>query len=343
MGNILLTQEGLETSTIEKEKRSERLRNFYEMIDQAMKAGDSCFITEAASQHQYSYGEYFPKFLHLSWDEFQKIESLKGIKQQVYEYITTGFQNRFTPSRLKDEDVFEQKALPRGRGGFEHSDSPEEFLCDLPRWEKWHCDHLTAHPDEIRWDENSPFIPNMEAVYKILKDEVLIYIKQEYKERMAKVKNSEQEISEQEIKKIWSELYVKKVDSQGGRSPMKGKAIVLFFHRVVLPSKNKKEMTAYCREIGGKVCQANHYQHESELTNCEQQTSHSLREIYSIVKNGVKQYISFDFHKGMFEFHDEKGNHLGEFMFDGTENKGAEKDHNLRCLGKQKRSIQRKR
>ncbi|MGP1459981.1 MAG: hypothetical protein ACTTKF_00170 [Bacteroides sp.] len=297
-----------------------------------MKAGDSCFITEAACQYHYSYGEYFPKFLHLSWDEFRKIESLRGITQQVYEYITTSFQYRFT-SCLKDEEEFEQQALPRSKGGFEHSDSPSDFLCNLPRWEKWHCDHLTAHPDEIRWDKNSPFIPNVEAVYKILKEEVLKYIKQEYK-----VKNSEQE-----IEKIWRELYVKKVDSQGGRIPMKGKAIVLFFHRIVMASKSKAEMTAYCKEIGRKVCEANYYHDEPELTSCEQQTSGSQREIYSIVKNGVKQYISFDFHKGMFEFHDEKGNHLGEFMFDGTENKVAEKDHNLRCLGKQKRNIQRKR
>ena len=53
---------------------------------------------------------------------------------------------------------------------------------------------------------------------------------------------------------------------------------------------------------------------------------------HGIIKDGKKQYISLDFHKGMFEFHDEKGIHLGEYFFDGTRNKGAEESHNLRTL-----------
>ena len=68
------------------------------------------------------------------------------------------------------------------------------------------------------------------------------------------------------------------------------------------------------------------------MSTNEQKDCGSLREIYVIMKDGKNQYISLDFHKGMFEFHDEKGIHLGEYLFDGTPNEEAKKSHNLRTL-----------
>lgn len=50
MGSILLTQEGLETSTIEEKSRNESLLNFYMMLDEALKAGDSFYMTEDSWQ-----------------------------------------------------------------------------------------------------------------------------------------------------------------------------------------------------------------------------------------------------------------------------------------------------
>ena len=35
---------------------------------------------------------------------------------------------------------------------------------------------------------------------------------------------------------------------------------------------------------------------------------------------------------GMFEFHDENGEHQGEFRFDGSQNYGIETDHGLKCM-----------
>lgn len=329
MGNILLTQEGLETSTIEEKSRNESLLNFYVMLDKALKAGDRFYMTEDSWQHKYSYGDYFPAFVHLSWDEFKKIESLRGIEERVYQYITNNFQYSFTPKPIKDEEEFEQQDKPQGQGGFEHSDSTSDFLCNVPRWEEWHCKYLTEHPDEIRWDENSSFIPNVEVVYKILKGESQSYIKRKYEKRI-----SETKIPEQEIEKIWSELCDEKKISSCQK--MEGK-IVLFFHRVVMSSLRKEDMTAYCKEIGEKVCTANYYKYEPKLSSCEEKACGSPRKIYSIVKAGKKQYISLDFHKGMFEFHDEYGIHLGEYLFDGTKNKDAEESHNLITLDKKHR------
>ena len=319
MGSILITQEGIETSTIDEDKRDKSLFNFYTMLEKAVKLGDCCFMTEATYGHKYSYGDYYPAFTIFSWDEFQQIESLKGISQITYNYITNNFHVIY-PKKITNQEEFERENMPKGEGGFEHSDSSKDFLCNISNWKKWHQDYLTTHPEEIQWQSNS-HLSNIEAVYDILEEEVLIYIKGKYKERINKANDTEQE-----IKKIWNELFADK------KYHKKQNSIALFFHQVVMPSKGRNEMTAYCKEIGGRMCQANYYHYEANFSSKEQKNCKSLRDIYSIVKNGEKQYISLDFHKGMFEFHDEKGIHLGEYLFDGTFNKKVEKSHNLRTL-----------
>lgn len=319
MGNILITQEGIETSTIDEDKRDESLFNFYTMLEKAVKLGDCCFMTEATYGHKYSYGDYYPAFVNLNWEDFQKIESLKGISFNTYDYITNNFLYIY-PNPLTAEKDFEKLNEPRGKGGFKYSNCPEDFLCCISRWNKWHSEYLTTHPEEIQWKSNS-HLSNIEAVYDILKEEVLIYIKGKYKEHINKANDTEQE-----IKKIWNELFADK------KYHKKQNSIALFFHQVVMPSKDRNEMTAYCKEIGKKVCEQNYYQYENELSTNEQRACQSLREIYGIVKNGEKQYISLDFHKGMFEFHDKKGIHLGEYFFDGTPNGQVKKSHNLKTL-----------
>lgn len=319
MGNILITQEGIETSTIDEDKRDESLFNFYTMLEKAVNFGDCCFMTEATYGHKYSYGDYYPAFTLFSWDEFQQIESLKGISQITYNYITNNFHVIY-PKKITNQEEFERENIPKGEGGFEHSDSSKDFLCNISNWKKWHQDYLTTHTEEIQWQSNS-HLSNIEAVYDILEEEVLIYIKGKYKERINKANDTEQE-----IKKIWNELFADK------KYHKKQNGIALFFHQVVMPSKGRNEMTAYCKEIGKKVCEQNYYQYDRILSTNEQNACKSLREIYGIIKDGKKQYISLDFHKGMFEFHDEKGIHLGEYLFDGTLNKKAQKSHNLRTL-----------
>ena len=319
MGSILITQEGIETSTIDEDKRDKSLFNFYTMLEEAVKLGDCCFMTEATYGHKYSYGDYYPAFTLFSWDEFQQIESLKGISQITYNYITNNFHVIY-PKKITNQEEFERENMPQGEGGFEHLDSSKDFLCNISNWKKWHQDYLTAHPEKIRWELNS-HLSNIEAVYDILEEEILIYIKGKYKERINKANDTEQE-----IKKIWNELFADK------KYHKKQNGIALFFHQVVMPSKGRNEMTAYCKEIGKKVCEQNYYQYENELSTNEQRACQSLREIYSIVKKGENQYISLDFHKGMFEFHDKKGIHLGEYFFDGTLNKDPDAKHNLRTL-----------
>lgn len=327
MGSILITQEGVETNSIEVDSRDKSFFNFYTMLEKALKFGDCCFMTEAIYKHSYSYGDYYPAFVNLNWEDFQKIESLKGISFNTYNYITNNFLYIY-PKTLTAEKDFEKLNKPRGKGGFKYSNCPEDFLCCISRWNKWHCEHLTTHPEEIKWNKNALFIPNVNAVYQILKEETLLYIEREYGGSIEKADNRKQK-----IERILDKLLADKEDyhiNEDKMKPLKPNAIVLFFHRIVMPSKGRNEMTAYCKKIGKKVCEQNYYQYEGELSTNEQKACGSLREIYSIVKNGEKQYISLDFHKGMFEFHDKKGIHLGEYLFDGTFNKKAEKSHDFK-------------
>lgn len=327
MGSILITQEGVETNSIEVDSRDKSFFNFYTMLEKALKFGDCCFMTEATYKHSYSYGDYYPAFVNLNWEDFQKIESLKGISFNTYNYITNNFLYIY-PKTLTAEKDFEKLNKPRGKGGFKYSNCPEDFLCCISRWNKWHCEHLTTHPEEIKWNKNALFIPNVNAVYQILKEETLLYIEREYGGSIEKADNRKQK-----IERILDKLLADKEDyhiNEDKMKPLKPNAIVLFFHRIVMPSKGRNEMTAYCKKIGKKVCEQNYYQYEGELSTNEQKACGSLREIYSIVKNGEKQYISLDFHKGMFEFHDKKGIHLGEYLFDGTFNKKAEKSHDFK-------------
>ena len=324
MGNILITQEGVETNTIKEDCRNYSLYNFYTMLNDALTKGDSCFMTQEAYQHKYSYGEFFPAFVNLTWEEFQKQESLKGIDFNTYNYITNNFKLHY-PKQIESEKEFEQKSNPIGKGGFEHTDSPDDFLCNLLRWENWHINHLTNHPEDIKWDDNSPFIPNKNGVYKILNDEILTYIREKYEDRINKG---------QEVKDICKELFADKEYhiNEDNSNRIKENAKALFFHSVVMASKAKELRIAYCKEIGKRVCQVNYYQYNAKLSTKEKLACGSSRQIYSIVKDGREQYISLDFHKGMFEFHDEQGTHLGEYFFDGTMNKNAEESHNLRKL-----------
>jgi hypothetical protein len=93
-------------------------------------------------------------------------------------------------------------------------------------------------------------------------------------------------------------------------------------------------LAAYTIEIGGKIAKSNYYEYDAQLSANETRAAgNSLRTIYKIIGNGGQlKYISLDHLHGMFEFHNFKGEHLGEFKFDGSFNSKAEPDHNFRTI-----------
>lgn len=313
MGNILLTQEGAEIKLVARKNREEVIRAYLDMYDAAVRLNDSFYMTERAYVHKYSYGDYYPSFVNMSWDEFHAHKILSPISFNTYEALVNRMHKGW-PQCVADEEEFQQKDEPRGYGGFKYPKCSSDFLYDKEKWSQWHCYYYRTHPMDIEWPEDSAFLPNMEAVNEIIDKEIYSHL------------NSE------EVKDYLS--HAEYHEDGDVTKPLKKDAKVLLFHNVVMRKyPNGRGLEGYCMKVGGTICLVNYYSYEEELSNNERIAAQgSLRKIYSIEKNGVKQYISLDFHKGMFEFHDCHGTHLGEFWFNGHRNADPQADHNLRTI-----------
>jgi len=325
MGSILITQNGVETAGIRSNMRDKALRDFFEMVEWSLRYGDKTYMTDSTFSHKFSYGEYYPAFVHLSWEDFRKVPTLSGISWGTYNFIVNAFLP--LPDCIVDESEFHRKNEPRGEGGFEQPATPYDYLCNIERWRVWHRNYLTDNPEKIVWGNNTPFLNNVESIYSILDFEIGQYVHREYKDRIDEAINSDREAN-----LIREELFKEQGlhEHNDSKKPLKKNAIAIFFHRKVMPSFAPHEKEAYCVYVGDRICLENYYVKEPILSSSEQQANGSLRHIYSIRKNGLKQYISFDFEKGMFEFHDNRGVHLGEYLFDGTLNSAPQADHNFK-------------
>lgn len=103
------------------------------------------------------------------------------------------------------------------------------------------------------------------------------------------------------------------------------------FHEMLGRQGPNKE--ACIRKWGKRICCANFYIYNRELSNRESRESKGeKRVIYYIERNGRMQYISLDLAHGMLELYDNHGNHLGEYRFSGTKNKDPNPSHNLKTL-----------
>ena len=313
MGNILQTIEGAEVALVAEENRESAIRAYMDMQDEASRQGDAFYMTKEAYEHPYSFGDYYPAFIQLSWEEFHANKVLQCISQNTYDALTNSMKFRW-PNIVENVSEFEKNGLPRGEGGFEYAACSRDFLCNMSRWKKWHQEYYRTHPHEIDWSKGTDFLPNKDEALWIIRREIAAHMSVEtMKERL---KKEDYHIDEDALQ------------------PLKPNADVLLFHDEVMRSyPNGEGLEGYAMQIGGEICLANYYIYEPDLSEAERiRAGGSFRKIYSIVKNGRKQYISLDFHKGMFEFHDCHGAHLGEFRYDGSRNSEAQLDHDLKTL-----------
>lgn len=309
-GHILITQEGAEIARISRDERDNVVRAFYEMYFNAMSNGDKFYMLNEAYTHQYSYGECYPSFLSLSWDEFRNTPSLEGISFNTYNCIADSLQN--LPICIADERHFTSLKIPRAEGGFKYSESDTDYLHNTFQWLLWRKRHLTVHPEDIVWDSH-PFLPNQEVIRTIIEQEIYSHFT---KENVLNYLSKPEYHQFEDISK-----------------PCKMNALILLFHKEVMklyPSGGEKQ--GYSHKVGGNICESNYYQFEQRLSSAEQQSCGAQRYIYSVLKQGRKQYISLDVEKGMFEFYDEYGKHIGEYHYDGTRNTEAKPSHNLRTI-----------
>lgn len=304
-GNLLLTEEGLETAHIPEAEREDAVVGFYAMKSLAERHHDRFYALASIYAHAFSYGSFYPNFYNLTWADFQSCKSLKGIGQRAYDLMQSFCQNPNTIT-LNDVIAFIGKDEPRAYTGYSNPKPFSVFVGDRAAWETWHREWYTAHPSEIDWSKAAnDWLPRKDLTLEILKRELLSKI-------------VEDGLMQEEARMIVSAIADGNVAHE--------------FHDRVMKHKGDA-LEGYASQIGGEICRSNYYTYEAVLSDMERQYAKSLREVYSIVnKNGYRQFISIDFGHGMFEFHNEKGEHQGEYRFDGSFNSPIEFDHNLKCM-----------
>lgn len=301
-GSLLITDEGIETVNIPEVEREKAIIEFYDMKQEAERCNDRFYALASVYSHTYSYGVFYPSFLNMSWQEFQNCDSLKGVGQRAFQLMQC-FCQRPNISTLHDERDFLNKEKPRTGTGYYNSKQVIDFVGNIEEWENWHKEWFIKHPESIDWSHSSnDLFPRPDLIIKILRRELL--------------KNF---LNENNSKKAHDVSQIMDVN------------VANEFHEHVMKHKGDK-LEAYASIIGCEICQCNFYKFEKDLSDLEQQYAKSLRNIYSIIKNGKMQFISIDFKHGMFEFHDENGAHQGEFRFDGSFNSASEQSHSLKCV-----------
>lgn len=304
-GSLLVKAAGLETALIPENIRDVAVRDFYLMKSEAERHHDCFYALSEVYCHQYSYGNFYPHFVNMSWADLQKCPSMKGISEMTFEMMQ-GFCQVPDIKTIDKEIDFQETELPHAHTGYSNAQVASDFVSNLPEWENWHRQWYTVHPSDIDWSmAKNDWFPRPDIITKIFRRELL--------------KNFLENHTNEEAKYLVNLIPENEVANE--------------FHDKIMRHKGD-EMEAYSSIIGNEICICNYYKYESKLSSLEQQSAAgSLRKIYSIVNSdGCQQFISIDFRHGMFEFHNKNGDHLGEYRFDGSYNSGVQGNHSLRCV-----------
>ena len=304
-GSLLVTAEGMELVHVADDSRDQAVGDFHRMKTEAERHHDQFYALMDLFSHQFSYGDFYTGLLYRPWQDFHSDPILSSISQKTHQLLQSFSQCIMLPS-LGSEADFIEKEQPHAHTGYCNPQNYEDFVGCVSAWEVWHRDWYTAHPQDIDWNiVTNDWLPRQDLILNILKRELQAKFMED---------GLTQDVAKQKVAAI--------PDNR----------IVHEFHDKVMGHKGDT-LEGYASQIGGEICRCNYYTYEAELSDFERQYAKSLREIYSIVnKDGKMQFISIDFGHGMFEFHDENGEHQGEFRFDGSQNYGIETDHGLKCM-----------
>lgn len=296
MGNLLLINESFELANCSETEREDKVRNFCDMTQNCKSDNDIFYALPSLATHEYSYGNFYNDFIYKKWKELTKDPNLKGISSTSHNLLFhLCFEYPSFAKSIEKRDMFDEMPLHKGYSGLEYQNSDEPFIKCISSWHLWKISWLSNKQEEISWKKKDPFLPNQEYSSTILLNEIRKHHKEDKLEKHKK-------------------------------------NVAITFHEEVMKYKGR-DLIAYTMKIGKMICEANYYIYEGELSKKEQALSKSLRHVYSVIgNNGNKQYISLDFRHGMFEFHNSKGEHLGEFHFDGSCNSKPESDHSLKSF-----------
>mgnify|MGYP002669527250 FL=1 len=292
--------DGLETCALPSERRDALLIDFCHLVDYFHKAKVNLVKEEGIESHVFSFGHLW-EFLFGNRDYFVSKESLKGIEQTTHQMLSSTLMQHPALGGEITADEWAATTLPKTSYGLFPYEDKDNYVADTDAWHRYRAAYYAANQTDYVWDiSDDPFLPNLPYSNGILEGEILKHgLGQEYECEKARLGD---------------------------------KALHVFFHDKIMRGKGH-DLAAYTELIGNKICEANFYHLEPELSRREYRLANSLRRIYSLInREGRKQYISLDFRHGMMEYHNEFGEHLGEYRFTGHLNSAADITHNLRGL-----------
>lgn len=289
-GLLCFFKRSLDIGLVDAQYRDRQLSGLVDIMLRASEENQVVLGSGMASC-QYSFGA-LERLLYSDWNDFENNPALKGIGFNTYLRLIDCFTINPSPKEISNQ-AYKAYLNRKGYIGLAKFGIPailQPYTYDYQSYNNWQADWYRMNPSEITWSADSPFLPNLEYVETVLEEELVRAGKYDY--------------------------------TVGDAQESRVHKLAIAFHEKVMRMKGE-QTKPYTLEIGGKICLGNAYTFEKQLSENERKACGAPRSIYSIEKEGVKQYISLDLAHGMFEFHDNKGVHLGEFHFDGSPNKSA--------------------
>lgn len=292
---------GLELDKISENNRDKSFQKFAYLIDFFHKTKVKVCMQDGLINHRFSFGTIYDLF-YSPWSTISQEDSLKGISQATYQMVISMYMQHPSLGKEMNDEEWAKKEMLKVHYGILKIDREKNYVTEQKEWQKFRASYYASHPGCYEWKDNDDdFLPNRLYSDKLLEVEIL---------------NS-----------------VHKEEYENAQKDKRKNVLSIFFHDYVMKAQGPN-IAAYTKKIGELICTANYYKYEHDLSVRESNHNrHSMRAIYSTLnRNGEKQYISLDFKHGMFEYHDKKGKHLGEFRFTGLKNSEGETSHDLTTL-----------
>lgn len=316
------TVAGMDLAAVPMGDRSRDLGLLLDMLDEFYAHGITPNCEEGLSAAQYEFGTLV-EFIYADAAQLKKW----GIPHSMMQRMSTSLMATPGIMRKIDNAAWEGLAGFRNDCGFKSCGAGTHYSGDRDTWHEHREAHYGAHNDQIDWNGRTgtvtlEFIPNRLRTDELLRREIERHV--------------ESMVREEALQKGWSKEEIKEKSALRKQEILKkweGEETHVTFHREVM-KEGSGTIAAQAGRIGEIICKANFYNFEPELTAKETKLAGgSMRKIFSLTgHDGKKKYISIDFKHGFFEFHDYRGDHLGEYRFNGEFNSEADPSHNLKSV-----------
>lgn len=297
MGNLLIHHLTFNFSG-SADNNSKSLENFLNAGLHARTQGNLIHATTELSNSTYRWGGFYQDLVFSPWPIIKKNPIWEWLPQPLHQSLSNFFyQNPSGESFFKDLNHFFEHFANQHAGtlGCECKEIKDLDVFDIPTYESWKRMFYAANPEKYKWkEEDNDYLPYREFSDQILFGEI------EKHDKLDKLN----------------------YDNRIGQT----------FHDEVMRHKGP-ELRAYAVKIGTQIAEANFYKYEEKLSEDEEKAAGAPRKIFSFLNRERKKiFISIDHAHGMFEYHDHKGKHIGEYKFDSSFNTGADRTHDLKTL-----------